>query len=46
MFVTSMPFNGYLVTWSSKNVARAQSEDPDIGPVVDQLLQEWKKPTE
>ncbi|KAL9952487.1 hypothetical protein ACROYT_G039751 [Oculina patagonica] len=31
---------------SSKNVARAQSEDPDIGPVVDRLLQEWKKPTD
>jgi len=29
----------------SKNVARAQSEDPDIGPVVDQLLQQWKKST-
>ena len=32
--------------WSSENVARAQSEDPDIGPVVDRLLLEWKKPTD
>lgn len=30
--------------WSSGNVARAQSEDPDVGPVVDQLLREWKTP--
>ena len=29
--------------WSSEKVAQAQSEDPDIGPVVDQLLWEWKK---
>ena len=27
-------------------MARTQSEDPDIGPVVDQLLREWKKPTD
>ena len=32
--------------WLSENVARAQSEDPDIGPVIDQLLREWKKPTD
>ena len=32
--------------WSFENVAQAQSEDPDIGPVVDQLLREWKKPTD
>lgn len=32
--------------WSSENVAQAQREDPDIGPVVDQLLREWKKPTD
>ena len=30
--------------WSPKNVARAQAQDPDIGPLVDQVLQEWKKP--
>ena len=27
-------------------MAQAQREDPDIGPVVDQLLREWKKPTD
>lgn len=27
-------------------MARAPSEDPDIGPVVNQLLWEWKKPTD
>ena len=32
--------------WSTDNVARAQSEDPTIGPVSDQLLREWKKPTD
>ena len=32
--------------WSSENVVQAQSEDPDIGRVVDQLLREWKKPTD
>ena len=32
--------------WSSENVGQAQREDPDIGPVVDQLLREWKKPTD
>ena len=31
--------------WSPEVVAQAQREDPDIGPVVVQLLQEWKKPT-
>ena len=31
--------------WSSENVAQAQSEDPEIGQVVDQLLREWKRPT-
>ena len=31
--------------WSPEVVAQAQREDPDIGPVVLQLLQEWKKPT-
>ena len=28
-----------------KKVARAQREDPDIGPVVARLLQEWTRPT-
>jgi len=32
--------------WSSENVAQAQREDPDIGPVVDQLLRECKKPAD
>ena len=31
--------------WSPKNVAQAQAQDPDIGPVVDQVSREWKKPT-
>ena len=31
--------------WSSENVAQAQHKDPDIGPVVDQLLREWNKQT-
>lgn len=31
--------------WSTAAVAQAQREDPDIGPVVAQLSQEWKKPT-
>ena len=31
--------------WSPKNVTRAQALDPDIGPLVDQVLREWKKPT-
>ena len=31
--------------WSPKNVARAQAQDPDVGPLVDQVLREWKKPT-
>ena len=30
--------------WSPKKVAQAQGQDPDIGPVVDQLSREWKKP--
>ena len=30
---------------SPKNGARAQAQDPDIGPLVDQVLREWKKPT-
>ena len=30
---------------STKNVARAQAQDPDIGPLVDQVLREWKNPT-
>ena len=31
--------------WSPEKVARTQGEDPDIGPVVKQLLWEWKKST-
>ena len=31
--------------WSPKNVAQAQAQDPDIGPVVDRVSREWKKPT-
>ena len=31
--------------WSPKNVAQAQAQDPDVGPLVDQMLQEWKKPS-
>ena len=31
--------------WSPKNVARAQAQDPDIGPVVDRVSREWKKLT-
>ena len=31
--------------WSPKNVARAQAQVPGIGPLVDQVLREWKKPT-
>ena len=31
--------------WSPKNVARGQAQDPDIGPLVDPVLREWKKPT-
>ena len=30
---------------SPKNVARAQAQDPDIDPLVDQVLWKWKKPT-
>ena len=26
-------------------MARAQAQDPDIGPLVDQVLRGWKKPT-
>ena len=26
--------------------ASSKREDPDIGPVVDQLLREWKKPND
>ena len=31
--------------WSPKNVARAQAQDSDIGPLVDQVLRDWQKPT-
>ena len=30
--------------WSPKNVAQAQGQDPDIGPVEDRLSRAWKKP--
>ena len=30
--------------WSPKNVAQAQGQDPDIGPVEDLLSRAWKKP--
>ncbi|KAL9970389.1 hypothetical protein ACROYT_G022754 [Oculina patagonica] len=32
-------------SWSQEAIAQAQREDPDIGPVVEQLSREWKKPT-
>ena len=32
--------------WPFKNVAQAQGQDPDIGPVVDQLSPELKEPTD
>ena len=31
---------------SPKNVAKAQGQDPDFGPVVDRLSRDWKKPTD
>ena len=31
--------------WSPTNVAQAQAQDPDIGPVVDRVSREWKKST-
>ena len=32
--------------WPFKNEAQAQGQDPDIGPVVDQLSPELKEPTD
>ena len=32
--------------WPFKTVAQAQGQDPDIGPVVDQLSPELKEPTD
>ena len=32
--------------WPFKNVAQTQGQDPDIGPVVDQLSPELKEPTD
>ena len=31
--------------WSLEMVEKAQVEDPDLGPVVDQLLRKWRKTT-
>ena len=31
--------------WSPNNVARAQAQDPAIGPLVEQVLREWRKQT-
>ena len=28
--------------WSPEVVSQAQKEDPDIGPVINQLLKEWR----
>ncbi|KAL9985583.1 hypothetical protein ACROYT_G008005 [Oculina patagonica] len=47
--VTGMPQTGQggvgKGPWSQEGIAQAQREDPDIGPVVEQLSRDWKKPT-
>ena len=35
---------GYI-SWSCETIAEAQRTDPDVGPVVETMSCEWKKPS-